>query len=219
MSTHDGVPGTLDHFMIGSSDLLKTVQSFHQVTGVLPVFGGNHPSMGTHNYLVGLGDVGYLEFIGANPDGPVPDIGLPFGLDSATGTGFLTWAVSVPDLAAAHTHASARGIPMGDIMEGRREKPEGGVLSWRLSTPQPAPSNIIPFLIHWDQDPEVNRGEGSGATLRSVEIFHPRVEDVEAQLRFLGIDFALLPGPADVVPTIETVRGTFVLDSRFWEKL
>lgn len=219
MSNNNGVQGTLDHFMIGSSDLRRTVESFERITGVKPVFGGDHPSWGTRNYLVGLGGTDYLEFLGAHPEAPVPADGLPFGLGAISGTGFLTWAVGVPDLSVAMGVAQSRDLPLGGAMKGQRATPEGDVLSWQLSAPQPDPSSVTPFLIQWDQDPDANRGEGSGARLSGVEIFHPEPDRTAADMRFLGINYEVHAGPALVVPTIETPLGSFALDAEFWKRL
>ena len=45
----------LDHFVIGIDDLDKGIKSFADMSGVMPEFGGEHPTLGTHNALVSLG--------------------------------------------------------------------------------------------------------------------------------------------------------------------
>ena len=58
----------IDHIVIGIHDLEKGIASIEDLTGVKPVYGGAHPSLGTHNALISLGNRTYLEILAPNPD-------------------------------------------------------------------------------------------------------------------------------------------------------
>ena len=62
----------LDHLVLAVPSLADGVAGFQRRTGVRPVKGGSHTSLGTANYLVGLSDAAYLEIIGPDPDQPDP---------------------------------------------------------------------------------------------------------------------------------------------------
>ena len=58
----------LDHIVLASSNIESTVSEFHQLTGILPIFGGSHVGRGTCNYLTSLGTNSYLEIVGEDPN-------------------------------------------------------------------------------------------------------------------------------------------------------
>ena len=63
---------TLDHLAVSAETLDAGADHIAQVLGVdLPV-SGEHPLMGTHNRLTGMGDDLYFEVITINPNAPWP---------------------------------------------------------------------------------------------------------------------------------------------------
>jgi len=61
----------IDHIILGVADLDQGIETFEQLTGVRPVYGGRHP-VGTHNALVSLGGRTYLEIIAVQPGASPP---------------------------------------------------------------------------------------------------------------------------------------------------
>ena len=80
-----GTRSIIDHLVIAVRSLEDGVAYITEQLGVLPVPGGEHPRMGTHNALVRLGDTTYLEVIAANPGAATPQRARWFGLDHRAG--------------------------------------------------------------------------------------------------------------------------------------
>jgi hypothetical protein len=67
-STSDVRPGVwLDHFVVAIDHLGSGIDAFEALSGVRPVYGGEHPALGTHNALVSLGRDHYLEILAPRP--------------------------------------------------------------------------------------------------------------------------------------------------------
>lgn len=115
-----------------------------------PVTGGSHPSLATANCLVGLSDGAYLEIIGPDPDQPNPGRARPFGIDDLTASRVVAWCVRPADLDRSIEAARARGYDPGSPQTMSRSAPDGGRLTWRLtSLPSDPADGLVPFLIDW----------------------------------------------------------------------
>ena len=71
----------IDHLVLATDDLERTVATISDGWGVTPTPGGAHVGHGTRNELVAIGDGAYLEIIG--PDLAQADHtgARPFGVD------------------------------------------------------------------------------------------------------------------------------------------
>src|SRR4051794_32302696 len=103
----------LDHLVLATPDLAGAVRRFTERTGVVPARGGSHVGLGTANFLVDVGDGGYLEIIGPDPDAPDPDAPRPFGIDELTEPRVVTWAVRTDDIDALVAQARGAGYDPG----------------------------------------------------------------------------------------------------------
>jgi hypothetical protein len=143
----------IDHLVYATPDLATTVEALTDRLGIVPTPGGAHPGRGTRNALVGLGDGAYLEIIGPDHGQPVPTSPRPFGIDALSTPALVTWCLrpAVP-LEVAVEAASANGYELGPIVAMSRHRPDGVLLEWRLSVPDPAASEdgVLPFVIDWD---------------------------------------------------------------------
>jgi len=72
----------IDHLTVTAPSLEIGAAFVHDVLGVSPQAGGEHPHMGTHNLLLRLGDTLFLEVIAPNPYAPAPTRPRWFGLDT-----------------------------------------------------------------------------------------------------------------------------------------
>ncbi|MFD4356627.1 VOC family protein [Nocardia sp. NPDC058518] len=202
----------LDHLVLATPNLVETVRTVRETLGVSPAEGGRHPRFGTRNFLLGLGDGGYLEIIGVDPDQLPPRRPRPFGLDELTEPRLVTWAAQVNGIDAAVSTARAAGFDPGEVSQMSRATSEGRLLEWRLTlSPDGTHHGVIPFLIDWGTTRHPS-DTLPRATLRSFEAVHPRPAVASAQLRALSIDLTVHPGvhPA-LVAVIEGPAGAITL--------
>lgn len=188
-------PAQIDHIMLGIDDLDRGIDSFEQLTGVRPVYGGKHPR-GTHNALVSLGDGTYLEIIavqrGATP--PAEPAGLT-ELHTLTPVG---WAVSSKDSAQLRSRLTSAGMPVTEPGAGSRTTPAGTTLSWQTFNLKDR-FDEAPFFIVWSpQTAHPSTTSPTGCKLQRWSIAGPHRKNLE-QLRTtldLRIEIAEAPSTA-----------------------
>ncbi|WP_040809942.1 VOC family protein [Nocardia concava] len=195
----------LDHLVLATPDLAGTVAGVSRLVGVEPVPGGIHPGRGTRNYLLGLGDGGYLEIIGPDPEQPEPEQPRPFGIDTLTEARLAAWLVRVTDIDAAIAAARSAGYDPGDASDLSRSTPDGRILRWRLTFPDSSvPTQVVPALIDWGTtDHPAN--ELPVVPLQSFEAVHPNPDQVTHRLQALDIK---LPVRAGNRPALIATLGT-----------
>lgn len=202
-----------DHFAITAATLEEGAAAFEEAVGVALVPGGKHPHMGTHNRLLGLGDL-YLELIAADPEVPHPGWPRWFDMDSFAGRPRITnWICRSDDLVG--DVATAQGVGFTGIPTPLTR----GDLSWRFAIP---PNGKLPFddaypaLMQWDcavTPPQ--RLADAGVRLTRLEIAHPEAPALKAAL--LGLldepRVVITPGPQKAMrATFVTPHGTRVFE-------
>ena len=160
----------LDHIALSAATLEDGARHVELALGVTPVPGGRHRHMGTHNLLVGLGDI-YLEIIAIDPEAPKPDWPRWFDLDNLAGEPRLTnWIVACENL-KSEIAAGPEGI-------GHPVKLERGSLHWQMAIPDDGKlpyDDAFPALIHWEgTDHPIHHIPDSGLRLVRLEVIHPR---------------------------------------------
>lgn len=174
----------LDHLAVSASSLAEGVAWAEAALGVTFATGGEHPQMGTHNRLLGLGDL-YLEVIAINPAAPAPPHPRWFDLDHFTGPPRLTnWIVACDNLDTA--------LAEGPEGCGRALPLARGDFRWRMAVPD---SGRLPFdgyfpaLIEW-QGPAhpALRLPDSGLRLTRLDLTHPQAADLAGSLAGKMID-------------------------------
>jgi hypothetical protein len=159
----------LDHLAVSAVTLEEGVAHVEAALGVALAPGGQHPHMGTHNRLLGLGDI-YLEVIAADPAASRPAWPRWFDLDRFSGVPRLTnWIAACDDLQAE----VARGPDgVGDPVALAR-----GDLRWNMAVPATGRlpfDDAFPALIHWEGAVHpVQRLPDAGVRLIRLEIAHP----------------------------------------------
>jgi Glyoxalase-like domain len=144
----DFPPCRIDHLVVTAPSLEVGVRWVETLLGVELQPGGEHPSMGTHNYLLRLGETTYLEVIAINPKVANPPRPRWFGLDSLNphSTPHLaSWVVRTADIQASFSACSEN---LGSILSMRR-----GDLEWRITVPDDGNfvlGGIVPMLIEWN---------------------------------------------------------------------
>jgi len=199
----------VDHLVYLTTDLDAAVDEMEKVLGVRPSAGGRHPRWGTRNALISLGAVTYLEILAPDPDRPNPDMPTIFGLDRLEGPRLVTWAAKAGDLDTRVEAAARGGVELGEIFPGSRERPDGTVLSWRLTDPEVVlGGGLVPFLIDWGVSRHPVIGAPRGCTLLGLRAEHPDPARIREMLEALGLDLEVKHGSeSGLIATIRTPIG------------
>lgn len=199
----------IDHLVYATPDLAAGVAQVERLLDVRAAPGGQHPGAGTRNALIALGDNVYLEIIGPDPDQPQFDGPRRFGIDELRAPRLATWAAKGTDLESLVDSAKRSGVVLGQVQSGSRRRPDGALLSWRL-TVSPALNfdGIVPFFIDWGRTPHPASPLPKDCTLIGLRAEHPDPKSVHLALAALGLDLqckaADLPA---LIATIHTPRG------------
>ncbi|HEY7904204.1 MAG TPA: VOC family protein [Casimicrobiaceae bacterium] len=165
-----------DHLIVGCATLDAGIEHIERLTGAMPLAGGRHSMMGTHNALIKLGPKLYLELIAIDPDSPAPPRPRWFELDQpamraalAERPHLIAWAARTDDLDDALMRAT--------IAPGVATAMTRGDLAWRITVPDDgmrAAGGVLPVLIQWTGDAHpVQRLPESGVTLAQLAASHP----------------------------------------------
>jgi len=201
----------IDHIVYASPDVEVGVRRIADLTGVEAVVGGSHVGRGTRNSLLTFDDRTYFEIIGIDHDQPEPNQARPFGLDDVTEPGIVAWAIhpsgaeSIEDVVA--TMASA-GFDPGPVAGMSRAKPDGSILSWRLTTSPP--DGIVPFVIDWGQADSPAMSLPSMGGLSSFTVSHPELA-VRQTISDLIDGVTVTDGEPGLAVEVATVNGTIRL--------
>ena len=207
------LPSGIDHLVYAVSDLNRGMAEIEKLLSVRPVIGGRHPQYGTHNALLSLGSGTYLEIIARDPSLPVPQQGALVDLSAEEAPRLITWVFRPDDIVQASLDAREAQIGLGPIQTGSRERPDGSVLSWKLSDPYAMPMNgAIPFLIHWGETPHPSGALPTAGTLVGLTIEHPLAGKVQQAMSVLGAEVSVIAAKEfRLSAKIETANGTVTL--------
>ncbi len=168
----------LDHLALTGATLEEAVEHCEARLGVALAPGGRHADFGTHNRLLGLGDV-YFEAIAIDPDGTPPPQPRWFDMDNFSGPPRLrNWICNTRDLAAALDRAPPG---TGRIWNLRRDD-----LTWQMAVPEDGKlpfDGAFPALIAWGATtPPPARLPDVGCRLQRLEVAHPEAAALRALL-------------------------------------
>ncbi|MFN3955438.1 MAG: VOC family protein [Pararhodobacter sp.] len=168
-----------DHLAIAATDLETGVAAIEEALGVRLAPGGEHPLMGTHNRLLGLGAGEYLEVIAINPAAPAPGRPRWFALDSFAGAPRpRAWIARTADL-----HGALARAPEGT---GVAHAFTRAAYAWEMAVPE---SGLLPFdglfpaLIGWQSRAHpADVLPDTGVRLRRLIVTHPEAGALRAAL-------------------------------------
>ena len=191
----------LDHLVYATPDLETTCRDLENRLGVRASAGGQHPGRGTHNSLISIGPMAYLEIIGPDPLQPETRP-VWFGIDQLTAPKLITWAVRVDDLEAFVKEISPNA-KVGAMRSGSRKTPDGTTLSWQLTEPQLVQGvGLVPFLIEWNSSRHPAQSAITGPPLVQLRIEHPEPELIRKQLSFLRLEVEIEKGSSPALVAI-----------------
>ncbi len=187
----------IDHLAIVSRTLAEGVAYVEDTLGIVMAGGGQHPTMGTHNRLLGMGDV-YLEVIAVDPSLPTPPRPRWFDMDQFAGPPLLAnWVMACDDLEAGLALCPpGSGVPM-ELARGD--------LRWTMAVPADGRlpyDGAFPALIEWQCDRHPTQVlPDSGLRLTRLEIAHPEAKALRVALGRLTTDprIMVIEGPAKVL--------------------
>jgi hypothetical protein len=199
-----------DHLAVSASDLAEGVAWVQDALGVTMAGGGQHLHMGTHNRLLGLGDL-YLEVIAVDPNAPRPAWPRWFDLDNFQGHPRLTNWVAGSESITAVVAASPKGVgvPVGLAR---------GDYLWQMAVPSDGKLPFdggFPALIEWEGDMHPAKAlPESEVRLRRLIVAHPQFADLRVALAgiFADVRVEIVPGNFAMRAEFDTPHGLRVLE-------
>lgn len=151
----------IDHIIIGVRDLEAAAARFAQNLGLLPGGGGIHPSRGTANRIIVIGDT-YLELIAVR----VPAEAQQSMVERlAKGEGYLNVVLASDNIEAEGKAMRERGVSIIGPTPGELRSHDGRSRAWsRIDVEQPFLAQHYPFLIQHDSAGEERRYRLAGWT-------------------------------------------------------
>jgi Glyoxalase-like domain len=201
----------LDHLAIAVLDPDAAISELAAFLGLPPgVSGGRHPTWGTRNRLLWLGDT-YIELV------TVADRRLAerSWLGRATLRALpaapkaIGWAISTDDLDLERAQMNADGASLAMPISGERRRPDGETVRWRLALP-PEIDLERPFLIEhdvtaaeWTPDARATRAASPGRVL-VIELPVDAIEGLPTSgvETTVGDQLVRAAGPAAGRPTV-----------------
>ncbi len=189
-------PGSLDHILLGCSDLDSGIAFVEQHTGVRAQFGGVHPGRGTQNALASLGKLHYLEIIAPDPkQTQVEQWAAPRAnmLKSLAAPQLIGWAAHVDDIEALTARLHAAGMTTYPLVNGSRKRDSGQVLHWKSVALTDDRHGLLPFFIEWSKDsqhPSVDAP--AGLRLEHFALADPNTAELSALIQRLELSVSVV---------------------------
>jgi len=147
--------------------------------------------------------------VAPDPNQPAPSQPRWLGIDTIIKPRLVTWAAKSNRLEELVVAARRVGLGLGPVSAGHRRRPDGALLTWRLTEPRTLLADgIVPFFIDWGTTPHP-AGPGPYETrLVGLRAEHPDGDRIAAQLlQFgVGLEVSVRAEPA-LIATLETPRG------------
>jgi hypothetical protein len=195
----------VDHLIYAAPDLDQGIQEMERLLGRRAAVGGRHPDFGTRNALLGLGPQTYIEIIAPDPGLAGPPRGRLFGLDRLEHPRLVTWVLRDEAIETRAAAARKAGLALGEVQQGSRVRPDGVVVSWKVTDPYAMPlDGTVPFLIAWGATPHPAASLAAAGQLLELKAEHPQPQAVQAAFDALGVE--LSAGQGSRVQLIATVR-------------
>jgi hypothetical protein len=149
----------LDHIIIGVRDLETAAQTFGHKLGLVPSGGGLHPSGGTANRIIVIGDT-YLELITLHSPEEAQE-SLRRRLEQEEG--YFNFVLASDSLVEDSRAMSARGVTVIGPAPGMLRAGDGRARGWmRADVERPDMVQRYPFLIQHDSTGEERRWRLAG---------------------------------------------------------
>jgi catechol 2,3-dioxygenase-like lactoylglutathione lyase family enzyme len=181
------MPLSLDHILLGCSDLDRGIDFVERSTGVRAAFGGVHPGRGTRNALLSLGEKHYLEIIA--PDPQQSGTQDHYGLFKLAEPRLVGWAAHPGDLNQFANRLRDAGLVFDGPNPGSRKRPDGRLLQWKTLNLKDDRDGLLPFFIEWSADtvhPSVDAP--AGCKIVRFELAAPNDAEINHLCALLNLD-------------------------------
>lgn len=200
----------VDHIALGVPDMPSALEQIARETGAQPYSTDPEPGQWYWSGALALGDDGFLEILGPNPDhdgfNPIKQI-----ISGYEEPRLLFWYVATDDFDRFTTRMEDAGAPMERIetvdfeRDGVRSHYKRGVMGPGFVTQRPC-------VIEWRQRhdrPDVDRR----CRLESFALRHPEAETMNRVFEQVGIDQVVEEGPSWISLTLSTPNGPVVYEN------
>jgi catechol 2,3-dioxygenase-like lactoylglutathione lyase family enzyme len=192
------VSSMLDHLLLGCSNLDQGIAFVEKHIGVRPAKGGVHPGRGTHNALLALGPMRYLEVIAPDPaqaEAPKVRSELPAMLKRLAAPTLVDWAVHTSNIAAVAERLRKAGVAFHGPTPGSRARPDGKMLHWQTLNLENDRDGLLPFFIEWGAETvHPSMDAPAGCELESFAVVSPDRAALAAEFQKLGISVEVEAG-------------------------
>jgi hypothetical protein len=189
--------------------------------GIVPVSGGRHALMGTHNRVFSIASPtcpgAYFEIIAIDPDAPSPGRARWFDLDAPAvqaaleqGPQLIHWVLRCDDIAARCARLRTAGIERGELIAAERGAGDG-LLRWQISVRADGArlfGGALPTLIRWDGRHPADSLPDSGIALQRIDVSGLAAAAAE-EAAAGGVCFVDAATP--LAATLSTARGSVTL--------
>ncbi len=149
----------LDHIIIGVNNLEQAARTFSEKLGLVVSGGGTHPSGGTANRIIVIGDT-YIELIAVRNRDEAQQSMLE---RLAKGEGYLNFVLASDDIQADSAEMQKRGVKIVGPGAGALTSAGGRTRGWkRTNVERPDLTQHYPFLIQHDSTGEERRSRLAG---------------------------------------------------------
>ncbi len=144
----------IDHIIIGVNNLAQATAHFQDKLGLIASGGGVHPSGGTANQIIVIGDT-YLELITLQkPDEAQPSMRQRL----AKGDGFINFVLASDDINADSRSIEQKNIAVIGPLAGSLQSADQRTRGWlRTDIERPDMAQRYPFIIQHDSTGEERR--------------------------------------------------------------
>lgn len=138
----------IDHIILAVNDLDSGIEQFEKLTGIKAEYGGGHPNSYTHNAIVALDGMAYIEILAPKKElDTVPEFFKNLNQLKPIGFALSTNEIEFLEKTVQDAHFKTNGIE-----DWSRTKPNGDKLKWKLLQIQAPSIDINPFFIDWSEE-------------------------------------------------------------------
>lgn len=196
---------SFDHIAIATTDLAQGTAQIANALGVPLQPGGKHVHFGTHNTLLGLGDI-YLEVIAKDPDAAAINRPTWFGLDHFQGQARpANWICRTDNFSTAPPEVGPPVALSRDDIRWELTVPADGGLPW---------DGAYPSLLKWA--PGITSPAAAlpdrGCRLITWTVIHPQAEAIAPMVPINDTRVRFETGPAPAFRAVlDTPNGPVTL--------